>query len=856
MTKLWRRLRYLQQRERMEADLAEEMAFHRAQLERDGAPAVAMGNVTLAREDARAVWIWPWLESFWQDARYGLRTLRSQGGFTAVALVALASAIGINTTPFTLFNAMALRPWPVRDPGRVVNLFRSMRGGVAGYGNAEADYLAAHSRSLSGVIAMDNREDVKSGGRTLHLTVVSANYFQVLGVQPVAGRGFLDAEDRAGAPEPVVVISDALWRNQLGANPAILSGGSPLRIALDEIPFTVVGVLPAEFTGTSPLRNDVWIPRAALKLLRPHDPSVEEYLTSPRTCCVSVAGRLAPGVTRRQAEAEIGLLINGYRASQGLEQGTRALVTGTAWMEAPGKKDKAAGAVVLLFVAVTLVLLLACANVGNLLLARAAARHKEIAVRLSLGGSRARVVRQLLVESSLLAIGAAALGLVVAYIAPPFLVARLGSDLVFHVTPDATVLGYTIAIAVVACLAFGLAPALHGTRGQIASAIKSEARFGTPRLPLRSVLLGVQVGISVLLLGAAGMMVRGLQRTAHLDPGFDVARVSAVTIGLPASQYGGERTRAFTEQLVAQLDRVPGLPLCGISSDSPLGNSHTSTALELHPGEAQQRVTFHEVSGGYFEVLGIAIVAGRNFTAQDAGRDSVLLNQTAARRFWPGENAVGKTFQSNARARTVVGVVKDAYTSDLGAVEPTMYFPTGGDRGVPLVLVRDPGPGTIERIAAIVKELEPRAELKAEPLSENFRQQMQPAIYGAAVAGFLGLLALLMASVGMAGVFAYAVNQRTREIGVRMALGARPAQVVRLVLGSSLRALVVGAVAGLAGTAAMSATLVRVMPGLQPSDPAAYAGVLALLAAAVALASAIPARRAARVDPLRALRWE
>jgi hypothetical protein len=308
--------------------------------------------------------------------------------------------------------------------------------------------------------------------------------------------------------------------------------------------------------------------------------------------------------------------------------------------------------------------------------------------------------------------------------------------------------------------------------------------------------------------------------------------------------------------LVAQLDRVAGLPLCGIASDAPLGNSRTSTAIELHPGNQHQRVTFHEVSAGYFEVLGIAIVAGRNFTAEDVGRDAVLLNQTAARRFWPGENAVGKSFQSNALTRTVVGVVRDAYTSDLGDIEPTMYFPMGGGRGLPLVLVRDPAPGTIDRIATIVKQLEPRAELKAEPLSDNFRRQMQPSIYGAAVAGFLGLLALLLASVGMAGVFAYAVSQRTREIGVRMALGARPSQVVRLVLGSSLRALVAGALAGLAGMAGLSVVLVSVMPGLRPSDPVAYGGVLAILAAAVALASVIPARRATRVDPIRALRWE
>lgn len=852
MKKILSRLRYFLRHSEMDADLAEEMEFHRALLARDGAPPAVMGSTTLAREDARAVWIWPWLESFWQDIRYGARTLRSQPGFTLVALVALGSAIGINTSLFTIFNAMALRPWPVRDPGQVVNIYRAMPGGTAGLGIAEYRYLASHSRSMNGVIGLDNREDAKLGDRSLRLTYVSGNYFQVLGVQMARGRGFLDTEDTAGAPEAVAVISEALWRNQFGADSAI--AGRP--IALDDVLFTVVGVAPAAFTGTSPLRNDVWIPLPARKVLRPHDPTVDGFLTSPKECCISLAGRLAPGVTRRQAQAEIAILIDQFRGENGLEQGTRVVVTGTAWLEAPNKKDNAGASVALLFAAVTLVLLLACANVGNLLLARAAARQKEIAVRLSLGGSRMRVVRQLLVESTMLAAAAAALGLAMAYVAPPLLMSRLGTDLVFNAAPDGTVLAYTMAVAAVACLVFGLAPALHGTRGQIRVDLHADTRLGAARLPLRSVLLAVQVAISLILLGGAGMLVRGLERTAHLNPQFDVQRVTAVEIAVPASQYGGVRTRAFARDLVAQLDRVPSLPVCGLSNDVPLGNSRTSTAFQVRAGSPAERVTLHEVSGGYFDALGIPILAGRNFVAEDAGREVVLINQTAARRYWPDADPVGKSVISNGKTRTIVGVVKDAYTSDLGAITSTMYFPMAGRLGVPTVVVRDPAPGALDHIATVVKALEPRAQVHGEPLSENFRRQMEPSIYGAAVAGFLGLLALLLASVGMAGVFAYVVSQRTREIGVRMALGARPSQVVRLVLGSSLKALVFGALAGLAGTVALSATLVHTLPGVRPSDPLAYAGVVAMLGAAVALASAAPARRATRIDPVRALRWE
>ncbi len=570
MTRLLRRLRYWLHRGRMDAELAEEMEFHRSLLAKDGSPPAAMGNTTLAREAARGVWIWPWVESLWQDVAYGLRTLRRQPGFTATALLALGSAIGLNTGLFTIFNAFALRPWPVHDPSRVVTVHRFVREGGGDFGIAEYRYLAQHSQAFSGLVAMRNGERVKMDDRPQQLTYVSGNYFRVLGVDMERGRGFLDDEDRTGAPQGVIVISHDLWLERFGGDPRIVGRS----IRLDDIPFTVVGVTPADFTGTNPLRNDVWTPLPARKLLRPNDPSIQAWLTSPDFCCTPVAGRLAPGVTRTRAQAELAILLDQFRTANGIGgQRPGIVVAGTAWMDSPLKKRQVIPMMLTLFFAVTLVLLLACANVGNLLLARAAARRQEIAVRLSLGGSRFRIVRQLLVESMLLALAAAGLGLATALVVPAAVMHRLAADQAFRVAPDLNVL------ALYDRRSHRLLPrvrprprAARHPRGDLRG-VEGRAGPGGPvraRLPLRSVLLSVQVAISVVLLANAGLLVRGMQRAQALDPGFDVQNVTVLSIDLPASQYSGPRTMALSRDLLAQLEHAGDLPACGLTLNPPL----------------------------------------------------------------------------------------------------------------------------------------------------------------------------------------------------------------------------------------------------------------------------------------------
>jgi putative ABC transport system permease protein len=833
--KLFRRLRYWLHARQNHADLAEEMEFHRAML--DGG--TELGNATLAREDARAVWIWPWLESVVQDIRYTLRNLRAQPGFATIAILALGCAIGLNTSLFTVFNAVALRPWPVHDASRVVNILSlTNRHDTRGFSLAEFRYLAGHSKTFSGMLVhRTTRVNAEDG--PANSSWVSGSYFSVLGVGMQQGRGFLPEEDLAEAPSPVAVVSDWFWRARLGSDPH--AAGRKIRI--EDVPFTIVGVADGDFTGTSPDRVDIYVPNAAGSILQPMQPWIKDFLTSPTYCCSNLAGRLAQGVSRKQGEAELAVLHQQFLA-QSHEQAYGVQLAGTAFF-GNAKKEKIVPIFTLMFLGVTLVLLLACANVGNLLLARAAARRREISVRLSLGASRKRVIRQLLTESLVLACAAGALGSVAAWWLPTWVFQyAVGDTISFRFTPDATVLFYALALSIATCMIFGLAPALHGTKPA-----DNESRHR-----LRSILLSAQVALSVILLVSAGLLARGIQRARKQDPGFQIAGVSIATFALPSSAYDGPRAQAFFTQLTRDLEGAHLGVTLGLSRLAPLGNGANWTGFRYSGqlDKTARQVVAHQVTSGYFEVLGIPVLAGRNFEPIDDSRPVAIVNESFARRYFDND-ALGKTIITNV-PRQIVGVVKDAYTRGLDEIDPTLYFPISG-AAVPLALFHA-DPETSEAIAAIVKQLDPRARVTITPLSENLDKWMQSSRAGASIAEIFGAFALALATIGMFGVFAYWVEQRTREIGIRMALGARPQQVIGLVLGSSSRSVLAGLLLGFGGAAAMSRLLQRFLFGLSPFDPVSYAMVAVMLAAAGLAATFLPARRATNIDPITALRCE
>ncbi len=856
---LLRRLGWLLRRQSHEADLAEEMGFHREQKQRElearglgaaeaaAAADRAMGNATWMREEARAVWIRPWLESVWQDLAYAARSLRRQPVFTLVAVLTLASAIGLNTSLFTVFNAMMLRRWEVGDSGRMVNVFspyccRREGGAPNGLSIAEVRYFAEHAHTISGfILTRQNGEgDLPDEAGT---SWVSGNYFSVLGVGMTLGRGFAPDEDVIGSPQPVAVLSWPYWRS-LGGD-ARLVGRT---ITLEGVAFTVVGVAPRGFTGTGTEQPDAWIPLASVQLLRPDDAWMQHVLRQPEHCCTLVAGRLAPNATLEDAEAELSALRRQYQPPGAAPDQKRIVLAEFTALGSspPRKKGPEVPTFLLMLSGVVAVLVLACANVGNLLLARSAARQREIAVRMSLGASRRRVIRQLLTESLVLAVLAGAVGIAVALRLPSAMVhAVLPSLSALQLTPDSRVLLFTLGLSVVSCFLFGLAPAFHATRPPSAAAV---------RLPLRTAFLSVQVALCMVLLVAAALLVRGVERVGRRDLGFAFRDLSTMSLLVPAKALDGARTRAFVAALSRAVDGMGRPGSVALGAHEPLHNSSHAT-LRL-PGETDDRsIEREEVSPGYFAVLGVPLLAGRDLEASDAASGAIVVNEALARESGGVPAAVGRTITVDGTPRTIVGVARDANVMDVDDVYPTAY-PLLSGREVPVVLVRRDAAGVLEQVAATVARLDSRIRVRVTPVAEQFDSRTAGSRFAAALAGGLGALALLLASVGMFGVFSYWVQQRTQEIGVRMALGARPGQVFALVFGVSARAVVAGLVLGLAGAAAASRLLRSMLYGLSPLDPVAFAAATFVLLVAGAAAVYGPARRATRVDPMLALRAE
>ena len=869
MNRLLRRLRYLRDRRQMEADLAEEIRIHQAMaardLERRGMTAAeaalegrrAMGAIAQMREDARGVWTWPWLESVWQDLGYAARSFRRQPGFAAVAILALACGIGLNTSQFTVFNAVALRPWSVREPARVVRVFGFVRDVVkqfdtlGGFSAVEYRYLAEHTKSMSGLFLMRGEGGLHTDVGKARGQYVTANYFRVLGVEMERGRGFLAEEDRSESPVAVAVLSYTAWQNRFAADPAVL--GRHIRI--EEVPFTIVGVAPPDFGGTNPEPTDLWLPFRSMAMLNPNDSWARAFLRDRNSCCADVAGRLAPGISRAQARTELGMLRADFHHQFG-EKSLGVVLRGTAPLQSIGRKAGNFYAVFgLMFAGVMLVLLLACANVGNLLLARAAARRREIGVRLSLGAGRGRVVRQLFTESLLLAGIASAGGVFLAFVLPRPLFTRIAGVVSFPLRPDAVVLAFTLGLAALACVAFGLAPALHATRDNCSGALKQRQAPARGSLSLRSFLLTVQVAVSAILLVGAGLMVRGVQHARALDPGFAVEGVDSLAFEFPTSAYQTTRVAGFYDNLARGLDGLPGALPFGFTALDPLGNTRGYTSFRL-PGQDDSRrsgILTNTVSAGYFEILRIPIVAGRNFEPADSGHSVLLINQAMADRYFPHESAIGKSVIID-KPQQIVGIVRNAHTWTLDDVEPALYFPIS--YGLPPRLLLSHTAANMAAVTALTKSLDPRVEMRETRLSDNLDQWLSATRIGALIAGLLGVLALSLASIGVSGVFAYAVQQRTQEIGIRMALGARPSQVIALVFRSAGRPLLAGLALGLLASVAGAALLRQYIFGLSHLDPVTYVAVLGTLAMAGMAATWLPARRAVRVDPIEALRQD
>ncbi|MGJ5813416.1 ADOP family duplicated permease [Paludibaculum fermentans] len=875
MRRLWKRLQWLRHRKQFDTDLAEELEFHRQlkqeELQAAGLPEAEsryaaqhrMGNLALAAEDARGIWLWHSLETLWQDFTYGLRGLARHRGFTFTAVLTLALGIGVNTSLFTGFNAMVFRSWDVRDPGRVAGVFtvHSTPSGETRYRGMsypEFTTLRDQTKQMAGLVALSNggpqmRTDPGAASR-LSVNYVSGDYFQVLGIDAAWGRTFTREEDQLADPRAIAVLSHAAWISQFGSDRSIIGR----TVSLNYKPFLILGVLPENFKGTDMVGPDLWAPMAAIKILQPQS----RELTDADQCCMAVFGRLAPNVDRAQARDEL-TAIQRHAAERFNHPANEIFLTRASIIVTPERQKKIMPGLLLLFLAVSLVLLIACANVANLLLARGAARGHEIGVRLSLGASRLRIIRQLLTESLSLGLLGGAAGIGISFVLPGFVLNRLADEpLALDLQPDYRVLLYTLLISILASVACGLVPAFHTTRTDLHASMKGASAKAGRASRLRSSLLGAQVAFSLVLLACTGLMVRGLQRAAEIDPGFDTRGIVLMALDLRLLDYDAPRAQDYLRRLVDRVAALPGVTSVSTTVIAPLGNARMRTSVTVNGQEALAKsglnnVTFNEVSLGFLETLRIPITQGRTFQPPDQGRKVAIVNQAMAQRFWPGLNPVGRTFTSDVDYE-VVGVSRNAQETQLGRpAEPYYYALSHGSASSQLIIrVNDPQHPPLPELTALPTQLDPAVRPRLQLMEDSLQSQLHSARMATSISGSLGSLALLLACVGIYGVTAFAVQQRFREIGIRMALGAQRRDVVLMLLRQNLRVVAAGSVLGLAASVAAASALRDLLYGVSPLDPAAHIAMTAVLLSAALLATFLPARRAATIQPVVVLRQE
>lgn len=846
MNQLLRRLRYLLNRRRFDQELASDMEFHREMVERYGGR--PFGNALYLREEAREAWGWTWLDRLSQDLRYATRMLRKSPGFAVAAVLILSVGIGVNVAAFGFFDLMVLRPLPVRDPA---TLLRFQRFSPKGYASVlpypEMAFFRNHATTLSAVLAWSRETLVmEEEAKPIKAHFVTANLFSELGAARRLGR-LLDSRDEANDAEPVVVLSQSFWERHFGADPAV--AGRTIR--LNGKPVTVAGVVDREFAGLSMDSVDVWLPVTQHPYLVKGSKLLTDF--SVDTSREEVWGRLKPGVTPKAAEAELRSLAAVLHAAHPddiwenetlpSEPGGFATSMLNGSHHGTGAKDPNMMAPVAALVGALalLILVTACGNLGGLLLARGLARQREIAIRMAVGAGRSRLVRQLFTESLLLGLlgSMAALGLGYAFLR--ILISMSGIPAWLNPAPDWRVMIFAVAMGFAATILFGLMPAFQIVRQRHQATL------------MRQILIGAQVAASCVLLIVAGLLVRTLKHASG-DPGFAYKEVISIDPALGNHGYSLASARAYFEALQSRLRIVPGIESVSLASTPPFGDKTVTIGIEL----AGRRVTVHtnSIDPQYFRTMKIPLLEGRNLMRGDS--NAVVVSQSLAARLWPAEKPVGKIFELANTKYTVVGMSASvSVTAPQEQSSAEAYF-LAEERDMPsmVVLVNTVGrPEDLTPIlASIANGVDPKILPEVQSMKSSFQRKLEAMEYSALAAGLFALVALLLACLGIVGLVAYAVSQRTKEIGIRMALGAKPSNILSIVLRQFSLPVGAGLLAGVGGAAALSQVLRATLFGVAGLDPMAYLGAIGLFSATVALASLIPARSALRVDALSALR--
>jgi putative ABC transport system permease protein len=785
-----------------------------------------------------------------QDLRFGARILRNSPGFAATAIITLALGIGATTAIFTVVYAVLLRPLPYPEPDRLVYI----RGDTWGPFSSGREYLAWKDRSqtLSQIAAyIEFQANLTGGIEAERVTsgTASASFFRLLGVQPVLGRLFLPEEDRAGAP-PLAIISNAFWKRHFAGDPSALGR----TLTLDAKSYTVIGVLPASFLVPDQYGADydVWVPLSANS-------------DGAAPILVRVIGRLKPWASYEQAHAELDTILQST-----LRKGTKRRAVVAPWHEDVTGKAKLP--LLVFLAAVGFVLLIACVNVANLTLSRSAARQKEMALRLALGAGRARVLRQLLTESVLLAILGGAFGMLLALWGKDLLVAFISPNLptLDPIHLDVRVLAFNLGLAVLTGLAFGLAPALEASKVPLNESLKEAGRTTTESRtghPLRKLLVVFEVALAMVLLIGAGLLFRSFLRLRGMDTGFRSDRILSLSIDLTTSKYPTPRDQAaFFREVIEKIRGLRQVESVAAGNSLPsetAGASATGVAIEGRPETAN--IVFRTVSSDYFRTLGIPLLQGRYFTDADReGSPSVaIVNESFARLYFREGNCLGRRVEDWDRKNawtTIVGVVADVRPWLETEVSPEMYlsYLQAGEPRMDIAVRTLGHPHSLaaevrSQIASVDRDQPPYALMTLEELRAKW---LVPSRVNMLMLGSFAALALILGCVGIFGVVSYAVSRRTHEIGVRMALGASPHDVLRLVVGHEMLLTVAGVGVGLAGALALNKVMSSLVFRVATTDPLTYAGVSVVWILVALLACYLPARRAMQVDPLVALRYE
>ncbi len=813
------------------------------------------------------------MRTFLQDMRYGFRMLLKRPGFTVVAVLALALGIGANTAIFSVVNAVLLRPLPFKDPERLVAVWETNpqlgaemrnRNEVAlgnfldwRAQNQVFEQLAALTDANVNLTGVAEPERIQS-------VVATTNIFQTLGVQPLMGRAFLPEEENVSSPR-AVVLSHGLWQRRFGSDPNLV--GKTLTLNGNQT--TVVGIMPPGFQLQFPrsIQVDMWLPMRI-------DPAAE---ASRKFHYLYVLGRLKPGVSLEQA------------------QGAMSIIAAELQQQYPETNaDKSAHVVLLhkqlvgniqsylyvLFAAVGFVLLIACANVANLLLARVAARHKEVAIRTALGAGRLRLIRQLLTESLMLSFCGGLLGLLIAYWGIDLLLALTPSDVprLSEIGLHGPVFGWTLLISILTGVLFGLAPAIQATKPDLNEALKESGGRSTGNLQrsrIRNLLVVAEVALALVLLICAGLMIKSFARLQQVSPGFEPRNLLTMNISLPRQKYKEKlQANVFFDQLFQRLRAVPGVEAVGGIDPLPLSDSNSTTGFLVEGGPVlaiadRPEVGQRNVTPDYFQAMRIPVLKGRAFTDQDRENQprALIVNEALARRYWPGEEVIGKRlgFDDDAGKQMewweIVGIVGNVKHERLDAeAKPEVFFPyqQSPHNFMTLVVRTSSDPSSMiatvrEQVLAIDRD-QPVFDIKT--MEQRLSKAVAQSRFLMLLLGVFSALALILAAVGIYGVMAYVVTQRTHEIGIRMALGAQPRDVLRMVVGQGMMLTLIGVAIGLVAAFALTRLMASLLYGVTATDPWTFAGVALVLSAVALLASFIPARRATKVDPMVALRYE